>query len=53
MMKFDGSFVSDVMYLFDTRKEPLYRIAYIMNCDESVVEDIVMAEISKSVVEVC
>lgn len=51
-MKYDKSFVEDVMFLFDEEREPVSRIAYIMNVPVEDIDMIVCSRIANTVSEI-
>lgn len=51
-MKYDKNFVEDVMFLFDEEREPISRIAYIMNVSIDEIDAIICSQIANNVSEV-
>lgn len=51
-MSYDKVFIDDVMFLFDEEREPISRIAYIMNISIDEVNNIICSEIANNVVEI-
>lgn len=51
-MKYNKTFIEDVMFLFDEEREPVSRIAFIMNCSIEDVEMIICSEIANNVSEI-
>ena len=51
-MNYNLNFIEDVMFLFDEEREPISRIAYIMNISIDEVNNIICSEIANNVVEI-
>lgn len=51
-MKYDKNFVEDVMFLFDEEREPISRIAFIMNVSIDEIDKIICSQIANNVSEV-
>lgn len=51
-MKYDKNFVEDVMFLFDEEREPISRIAFIMNVSIDEIDAIICSQISNNVSEI-
>jgi hypothetical protein len=51
-MKYDKSFIDEVMFLFDEERQPISEIAYTMNVSVDVVDNIICSEIANNMMEV-
>lgn len=51
-MSYSKELVDEVMFLFDEEREPMSRIAYILNVPMRDVDNIICSEISKYTVEI-
>lgn len=51
-MKYDKNFVEDVMFLFDEEREPISRIAYIMNVSIDEIDGIICSQIANNIMEI-
>lgn len=51
-MRYDKSFIEDVMFLFDEEREPISQIAFIMNCSIEDVEMIICSKIATDISEI-
>ena len=50
-MIYDRNFIDDVMFLFDEEREPVSRIAFIMNVSIDEINKIICTEIANNIVE--
>jgi hypothetical protein len=51
-VSYSNELIDEVMFLYDEEREPMSRIAYIMNVPMSVVDEIICGQIAKFTVEV-
>ena len=51
-MMYSKEFIDDVMFLFDEEREPISRIAYIMNVSVDEIDRIICTEIANNMVEI-
>lgn len=51
-MRFNQSFIDEVMYMFDEERLPISQIAYGMNVSISEIELIICSQIANNIVEV-
>lgn len=51
-MKYDKTFIDDVMFLFDEERQPISRIAYIMNVSVDEIDMIICSQIANNTMEI-
>ena len=51
-MKYDEKFIEDVMFLFDEERQPISRIAYIMNCPIEDIDMIICSQVANNITDI-
>lgn len=51
-MKYDDKFIEDVMFLFDEERQPISRIAYIMNCSIEDIDMIICSQVANNITDI-